>query len=63
MEHARPASGTLFGVPGAADCPNPDVIVLRVPYDIATDPYQTGSRQGLEHVRTRSAQTRPAPRD
>lgn len=56
----RPASGTLLGVPSAADCDGPDVIALGVPYDIATDPYRVGSRMGPDHVRTMSAQTRPA---
>jgi len=60
MEHVHPASGTLFGVPDASVVADPDVLVLGVPYDIATDPYRTGSRQGPEHVRVRSARTRPA---
>jgi len=60
MDHVRPASGTLFGVPDAVASASADVLVLGVPYDIATDPYRTGSREGPEHVRVRSARTRPA---
>jgi agmatinase len=56
----RPARGTLLGVPDAADAPGADVIALGVPYDIATDPHRVGSRQGPDHVRVMSAQTRPA---
>ncbi|WP_028925286.1 agmatinase [Pseudonocardia acaciae] len=53
-----PASGTFLHVPPRTEGAPADVVVLGVPYDVATHPYRVGSRMGPDHIRALSAQTR-----